>query len=117
MKTNTKQTRVPSNKHILALLAGGIALVVFHTQAFGSGISGSGVELNVNGTLTLYSLDGSAGGRIVPLGSSAMLSSSWANGTEFAPVLNLGSFNSATQTLTLTGGSLLTFNGNPFVTV
>lgn len=84
----------------------------------GSGIFGSGVELNVNGSLTLYALDNSGTTRLTPTGSSATLDqTSWANGSEAAPVLNLGSFDPNTQTLTLTGGSLLTFkNGGSDVT-
>ncbi len=81
-----------------------------------SGIFGSGVELNLNGTLTniLYGLDNSGTTRLLPLGSIATLDqTSWANGTEAAPILNLGTFDPTVgQTLTLTGGSLLTFKSS-----
>jgi hypothetical protein len=56
---------------------------------------------------------------LTPTGSSAKLDqTSWANGSEAAPILNLGTFNPALgNTLTLTGGSLLTFkNGGSDVT-
>jgi hypothetical protein len=80
----------------------------------GSGIFGSGVELNHDGTVTLYALDNGGMTRLTPMGSSAMLDqTSWANGSEAAPVLNLGTFNpSLGQNLTLTGGSLLTFKNS-----
>jgi hypothetical protein len=84
-----------------------------------SGTFGSGVELNLNGTIKLFALDNGGGTRLLPMGSTATLDqTSWANGTEASPTLNLGTFNpGAGQTLTLTGGSLLTFaNGGSSVT-
>jgi PEP-CTERM motif len=80
-----------------------------------SGIFGSGVELNANGTATLYALDNGGTTRLTPVGSTATLDqTSWANGSEAAPVLNLGTFDPGLgQTLTLTGGSLLTFKSTP----
>ena len=96
----------------------GLMLLRVSAQA-SSGTFGSGVELNINGTLTLYALDNGGTTNLKPTGSSATLNqTSWANGTEVAPVLNLGTFDpSLGQTLTLTGGSLLTFkNGGSNVT-
>jgi hypothetical protein len=85
-----------------------------------SGTFGSGVELNANGAgNTLYALDNGGTTRLTPVGSTATLDqTSWANGSEAAPVLNLGTFNpGAGQSLTLNGGSLLTFKtGNSDVT-
>lgn len=86
-----------------------------------SGTYGSGVELKLNGSVILYGLDvpsslNGGAGILVPNGSSATFDpNSWANGTETSPVLNLGSFDPGLgQTLFLTGGSLLTFNGDTY---
>lgn len=70
---------------------------------------GYGLELDINGTSTLYGLN-AAGPNLVPTGSTATYDgTSWANGTETAPLLNLGTFTIGVDTLTLTGGSELLF--------
>ena len=88
-----------------------------------SGIYGSAVELNINGSLTLYVLENpganNGGGTVlIPTGSTATLNeSSWGNSSESSPTLNLGTFVPALgQSLLLTGGSLLTFDGDSNVT-
>lgn len=99
----------------LVLVAGSLTFINLSAYA-SSGIFGSGVELNANGALTntLYALDNTGTTRLTPTGSTATLDqTSWANGSEPVPVLNLGAFNpGAGQSLTLTGGSLLTFKNS-----
>lgn len=107
---------------MLRKLALVLVLAVSGSSAFaGSGIFGSGVELNANGAAnnTLYALDNGGTTRLTPTGSTATLDqTSWANGSDASPVLNLGTFDiTLGQTLTLNGGSLLTFkNGGSDVT-
>jgi len=80
----------------------------------GSGIFGSGIELSLNGSVILYSLNTGGGTRLTPVGSTATLDqTSWAHGTEASPILNLGSFDPALgQTLLFKGGSELTFKNS-----
>jgi len=100
----------------------GLAVTLSATSIFaGSGIFGSGVELNANGAAnnTLYALNNSGTTRLEPTGSTATLDeTSWNNGSDASPQLNLGTFDiTMGQTLTLNGGSLLTFkNGGSDVT-
>lgn len=79
-----------------------------HAGFFGQ--YGYGLEIRANGVSTLYGLNAS-GPALLPTGSSATYDgSSWANGSELSPVLNLGSFNpGAGDTLLLKGGSELLF--------
>jgi hypothetical protein len=120
LKKNYTLSAPMIKKFGLVLVAG--SLTFFNLSAYaGSGIFGSGVELNANGALTntLYALNDSGGTRLKPVGSTATLDeTSWANGSEAVPVLNLGTFNpGAGNSLTLTGGALLTFkNGGSDVT-
>jgi hypothetical protein len=98
-------------------LALALVLALSCSSAFaGSGIFGSGVELNANGAAnnTLYGLNNSGGTRLKPVGSSATLDqTSWNNGSDASPQLNLGTFDiTLGQTLTLDGGSLLTFKNS-----
>jgi len=96
----------------LALLT---ALALTSSSLFAdSGIFGSGVELSINGTIKLFALDNSGTTRLLPTGSPATLDqTSWNNGSEGAPVLNLGTFDpTAGQFLTLKGGALLSFKNN-----
>ena len=103
------------NKKIGAVL--GLAVTLSTSSMFaGSGIFGSGVELNANGAAdnTLYALNNSGGARLEPVGSSATLDeTSWNNGSDASPQLNLGTFDiTMGQTLTLNGGALLTFKNS-----
>ena len=100
----------------LAILLG-LALTISASSAFAdSGIFGSGVELNANGAAnnTLYALNDNGTTRLTPTGSTATLDeTSWMNGSDASPKLNLGTFDiTMGQTLTLDGGSLLTFKNN-----
>ena len=67
---------------------------------------GYGLEISANGTSTFYGLNAWPTAPLLPTGSTATLdNTSWANGSEAVPVLNLGSFNpSAGNTLILNGG-------------
>ncbi len=82
------------------------------------GIFGSGVELTGtgagalnSGTTTLYALNQGDNGVLLPAGSTATLSTAWANGTAASPVLSLGTFL-PTDSLVLKGGSLLTYSNS-----
>lgn len=72
---------------------------------------GYGLEISANGTSTFYGLNAWPTAPLLPTGSTATLdNTSWANGSEAVPVLNLGSFNpSAGNTLILKGGSELLY--------
>jgi hypothetical protein len=105
-----------------SLAAINFAILCFAGSAFGQyeGVWGYGIEVNGtgasaanSGVATLYALNDSGGTYLTPTGSSATLDqSSWGNGTAYTPVLNLGTFNpSAGDTLTLLGGSMLTYQG------
>lgn len=86
------------------VLAGSLSLA----QAAFFGQYGYGLELNINGTTTLYGLN--ANTVLLPTGSSATYDgTSWANGTQTTPTLNLGTFTPGVNTLQLVGGSELLF--------
>jgi len=109
-------------KLIKTLLASTFVIVCVANSALAqyAGIFGYGLELNGTGVgalnsgiSTLYALNNSGTTRLEPLGSTATLNqTSWANGTPSTPILNLGTFNpGAGDTLTLLGGSMLTYQG------
>src|SRR5271154_1751717 len=106
-------------KIILALgfiIAGSVSSTYAqYAGPFGYGIElkGTGAGALNSGVTTLYALDNGGTTRLLPLGSSATLDqTSWANGSTTSPVLNLGTFNpGAGDTLTLLGGSMLTYQG------
>ena len=82
------------------------------TFGYGIEILGSGAGAANSGTLTLYALDSGGGNALLPTSSSATLSTAWtAASSGLTPTYNLGSFASG-NTLTLTGGSLLTFQNS-----
>jgi hypothetical protein len=110
------------DKKLKSLATLNVAILCFAGTAFGQyeGIYGYGIELDGtsanaanSGIATLYALNDGGTTSLTPTGSSATLDqSSWDNGTVAAPVLNLGTFNpSAGNTLTLLGGSMLTYQG------
>jgi hypothetical protein len=107
---------------VKTLIALEIAFACFAISAFGQyeGIYGYGIELEGNGAgaansgiVTLYALNDGGATSLTPTGSSATLNqTSWDNGTALIPILNLGTFNpSAGDTLILSGGSMLTYQG------
>lgn len=87
------------------------ALVAASASFATSGIFGTGVVINNNGTQTLYEATLLGDGRHDPVGSSPTL-----NTTGFDSV-DLGDFDTTTDTLVLNGGGILTFkNGTDNVT-
>lgn len=103
MKTKV-QTNLKKMIAVSLLLGGSLGLA--NAAFFGQ--YGYGLELDINGTTTLYGLN--ANTDLLPTGSTATYNgTSWANGTESAPVLNLGTFTLGVDTLTLAGGSELLY--------
>jgi hypothetical protein len=109
-------------KNLKAILALTLVIACSASSAFAqyAGIFGYGLELNGTGSgalnsgiATLYALNNGGTTRLTPLGTTAILDQiSWANGSASSPVLNLGTFNpGAGDTLTLLGGSMLTYQG------
>ena len=84
------------------------------------GIFGFGIELDAtgslatnNGVVTLYALDNSGTGRLIPTGSTATIATGWTNSsTGTAPTFNLGTFTEGSDTLILDGGSMLTYKNS-----
>jgi hypothetical protein len=100
-------------------------LFIFVSQAFGqsayTGIFGYGIELSATGSgaakpgLILYALNNGGGAVLLPPGSSATLDGTdWGSASSgSSPTFSLGTFNpSAGDTLTLTGGAMLTYQGD-----
>ncbi len=82
------------------------------TFGFGIELTGTGANATNNGVTTLYVLDQTDPGDQSPTGSTAMQSLAWtAASTEGNPTFNLGTFTLG-DTLTLNGGSLLSYQGN-----
>jgi hypothetical protein len=87
------------------------------TFGFGIELDGTGAGAANSGTATLYALDNSGGTRLLPVEpansstpSTATLSTAWTtSSTAASPTYNLGTFVDGINTLTLEGGSLLTF--------
>jgi hypothetical protein len=82
---------------------------------FGVELDGTGTLATNSGTTTLYELDNPSGNRLQPLSSSVADSTAWTGAsTPTSPSFNLGTFVEGNNTLTLVGGSLLTYkNGDP----
>jgi len=80
---------------------------------FGIELKGTGANASNSGITTLYAFDNGGTTRLLPSGSLAALDqTSWANGSAASPALKLGAFNpGAGDTLTLFGGSMLTYQG------
>src|SRR5271167_2718389 len=77
---------------------------------FGIELDGTGALATNSGTVTLYALDNGGTTRLLPTGSSATLSTAWTGAsTPASPTFNLGTFVYGTNSLTLEGGSLLTY--------
>jgi hypothetical protein len=96
---------------------------ISHAQGvfgFGIELDGTGAAATNSGTVTLYALDQDGGSRLLPIepantgsNSSAVLNSSWTGAsTPATPTFNLGTFVYGVNTLTLEGGSMLTFKNS-----
>jgi hypothetical protein len=82
------------------------------TFGYGIELYATGSQALNSGTLTLYALDQGGGPRLTPSTSTATLSDVWTSAsTGASPTFNLGTFTPG-DSLTLTGGSLLTFDNN-----
>jgi hypothetical protein len=95
------------------------------TFGFGIELDGTGALATNSGTTTLYALDNSGTTRLLPIEpantgspSTASLSTSWTSAsTAASPSFNLGTFVYGSNSLVLTGGSILTYkNGGSDVT-
>ena len=118
----TRKYKCPMFSLLLAFIIASAATSAFAQNAgiFGYGIEllGTGTGALNSGVTTLYALNNGGTTRLLPLGSTATLNqTSWGNGSEASPVLNLGTFvPGAGDTLTLLGGAMLTFqNGGATV--
>ena len=101
-------------KKLLQTLLAVSALGLVTSPAFaGFGTFGSGVVLDINGTITLYEISLAGDSRLAPLGSSPVINSTsqpaFANGSK-----NLGTFDTVygTPTFNLAGGDLLTYKNS-----
>ena len=95
----------------LSLAAVGTSFGYDGTFGFGIEILGTGANATNNGVTTMYALDMTDNNALLPTGSTATLSTAWpTTSTEGAPTFNLGTFTTG-NTLILTGGSLLTYQG------
>jgi hypothetical protein len=115
----TRYDQPPMKKQLLtpSLLAAVILVSSAVSSRANYGAFGYGIELNASGGLatdsglSLYALDNSGGSRLPPVGSAATLRTDWtSSSTKGSPTFSLGTFNPYEGgTLTLTGGSLLTY--------
>ncbi|HEV3271027.1 MAG TPA: PEP-CTERM sorting domain-containing protein [Candidatus Methylacidiphilales bacterium] len=99
---------------LLIALASGVSVnaQIVGTYGYGIELLGTGSGALYNGQLTLYALDQGGGTDLIPSGSTATLSTAWNDtSTASSPTFNLGTFTSS-DSLTLTGGSLLTFQNS-----
>ena len=99
----------------IAIICSASSALAQYDGIFGYGLElkGTGANALNSGITTLYALDNGGTTRLLPVGSSATLNqTSWSNGTPEAPIMNLGTFYpGAGDSLTLKGGSMLTYQG------
>lgn len=96
----------------LTLASTGTSFGYYGTFGFGIELTGTGAGATNNGVTTLYALDQTDNGDLLPTTSpKGMLSVAWTTAsTEGTPTFNLGTFTTG-DTLVLNGGSLLTYQG------
>lgn len=98
---------------LILAASSGVSFADSGTFGFGIELDGTGALATNNGVLTLYALDNSGTTRLTPTSSTSTLSSSWtSSSTSISPTFNLGTFTQGVDTLTLGGGSMLTFKNS-----